>query len=106
MQNLISNSIKYSPPDSIVYISAKKENNKLFFRVIDNGIGIADQEKLNIFKRFYRIDTDEVNRVNGYGLGLSLVKSVTESMGGTIKIMDNKPTGSIFEIQISVLELY
>lgn len=105
IQNLISNSIKYSPKDSLIYLSATKKNNKLNLRVIDNGIGIPEQEKTNIFKRFYRIDTNEVNSVNGYGLGLSLVKSVTESMGGTIKVFDNKPTGSIFEIQIPVLEL-
>jgi signal transduction histidine kinase len=106
IQNLISNSVKYSPKDSIINVSAIKEDNKLIFKVIDNGIGIPEKEKINIFKRFYRIDTNEVNSVSGYGLGLSLVKSVTESMGGTIKVFDNKPTGSIFEIQIPVLELY
>ncbi len=46
-----------------------------------------------------------VNKVSGYGLGLSLVKSVTEAMGGSIKVSDNKPKGSIFIITLPYLRL-
>lgn len=105
VQNLISNAIKYSPEGSHVKVMAKKGNGVLDLSIIDIGIGIAENEKNRIFQRFYRVDIDEVSKVNGYGLGLSLVKSVTESMGGKIRVTENNPTGSIFTITLPILEL-
>jgi len=106
IQNLINNAIKYSHKDSKVSVVATNIEDKLNLSVIDNGIGIeTEEEKGKIFQRFYRSDTDFVNKVNGYGLGLSLVKSVVESMGGNIKVLDNRPKGTIFTITIPSLKL-
>lgn len=105
IQNLISNAEKYSSNGSPITVSAKNKNGNLVFSVADNGIGIKDEEKKKIFQRFYRVDEDEVNNVSGYGLGLSLVKSVVESMGGTIEISNNQPTGTIFIINLGLLKL-
>jgi len=73
--------------------------------VIDQGIGISDEEKPKIFQRFYRVESGEVQKESGYGLGLSLVESVIESMGGTIQVYNNNPVGSIFEITLPILKL-
>jgi signal transduction histidine kinase len=105
IQNLIDNAIKYSPTDSVVEVSAQSNNGKLLINVIDNGIGIKHEEKTKIFQRFYRVDTDDVNKINGYGLGLSLVKSVIESMGGNIDVKDNIPQGTIFSISVPKVNL-
>lgn len=105
IQNLINNAIKYSPLESIVEVIAKSHKNQLRLSVIDNGIGISDEEKSKIFQRFYRVDNDDVNNIDGYGLGLSLVKSVTEAMNGSITVTDNKPIGSKFTITVPTISL-
>lgn len=106
IQNLIDNAIKYSSSDLEIEVTAKTANNHLQLTVLDRGIGISDKEKAKIFERFYRVDSDDVKKVNGYGLGLSLVKSVTEAMGGTVKVSDNKPKGSKFTITLPTINIH
>ncbi|MEG1066914.1 MAG: ATP-binding protein, partial [Erysipelotrichaceae bacterium] len=63
--------------------------------VIDEGVGIKDTEKENIFKMFYTVNNSIGDARRGLGLGLSLCKSIIDAHGGIIYIKDNKPTGSI-----------
>jgi signal transduction histidine kinase len=72
---------------------------------VDTGRGISDEEKEKIFTRFYRGDWAEESGIKGYGLGLSLVKSVVERMAGEIIIKDNQPGGTIFKVILPVLKL-
>ncbi|MBK8947277.1 MAG: HAMP domain-containing histidine kinase [Ignavibacteriae bacterium] len=105
VQNLINNAIKYSPQNSIVEVVLHKENNKIILKIIDDGIGIKGEEKNKVFQRFYRIESVNSTKISGYGLGLSLVKSVIERMSGEIEILDNKPKGSIFKISLPMLNM-
>lgn len=105
LENLIGNSIKYSSENDEVTVKVDENNTITTISIYDLGIGISDVEKTKVFQRFYRSESDEVQKVSGYGLGLSLVRSITESMGGSVRILNNNPKGSIFEITLPILKL-
>lgn len=81
--NIIKNSIEYSPDNSSVDISIKKTPLETRIYITDYGIGIPEGERLNIFKRFYTVHSNQVNP-NSVGIGLSLSKSIIEGIGGRI----------------------
>ncbi|MFH1004333.1 MAG: ATP-binding protein [Bacteroidota bacterium] len=96
--NLLENAVKYSPQNSIIEIILKQEANRIIFSVQDEGTGIPEEEKQNIFKKFYRIGNEEVRMTKGTGLGLYIVKYLVEQHGGKISVKNNFPKGSIFKI--------
>ena len=92
---LIENAVKYSPEDSEVKISSQMRNKDILIKVEDRGIGIKPEEIRHIFDRFYRADSARTkSEAGGYGLGLSIAKSIVEQHGGTIeaKSMPGKQT--------------
>jgi signal transduction histidine kinase len=96
--NLIENAIKYSGPCETVSVKLFSKEGKVFFEVADHGIGIADNEKSRIFERFYRVGSEETRNTKGTGLGLYIVKEVLDKHQASIKVKDNRPMGSIFEV--------
>lgn len=100
LQNLISNAIKYSPENDEIYVNLYRVDSHIKLEIMDNGIGIPDLEKSKVFQRFYRSELVEKMGIKGYGLGLSLVKSVFDEIGAEIIISDNKPEGTIFTVII------
>ncbi|RYZ98688.1 MAG: two-component sensor histidine kinase, partial [Sphingobacteriaceae bacterium] len=63
-----------------------------------HGIGIPDAEKGRIFDKFYRVGSEDTRNTKGTGLGLYIVKQVLDKHEATIKVKDNKPAGSVFEV--------
>jgi len=102
--NIIENALKYSG-ESSVKVTATNANYLCRIKVYDNGIGIDDKEKDKVFDRFYRSSNAEDLFIKGYGLGLSLAKSIINSMGGEISIENNHPQGSIFTIELKSVRL-
>ncbi len=96
--NLIENAIKYSPACELVLVSLKKQKDTVLFSVADLGIGVSEEEKKRIFNKFYRVGSEDTRKTKGTGLGLYIVKSVLDRHNAQIKIKNNSPTGSIFEI--------
>lgn len=96
--NLIENAIKYSPPCANIEVTLRALNNQLLFSVADHGIGISDEEKKRIFNKFYRVGNESTRKTKGTGLGLYIVKTVLQKHDASIKVLDNKPSGSIFEV--------
>src|ERR1700761_253061 len=96
--NLIENAIKYSGPCEVVDVKLFARDEKVYLEVADHGIGIADHEKNRIFERFYRVGSEETRNTKGTGLGLYIVKEVLNRHDATIKVKDNDPTGSVFEV--------
>lgn len=105
LENLIGNAIKYSSENDEVKIEVKIGTENIRILIFDKGIGISDSEKQKVFERFYRGDNVESSGIKGHGLGLNLVKTVVNKMGGNILIEDNEPKGTIFIIEIPKLIL-
>jgi signal transduction histidine kinase len=96
--NLIENAVKYSSPCSSVGVKLFSKDDKVYLQVADHGIGIADEEKTRIFERFYRVGSEETRNTKGTGLGLYIVKEVLDKHQASIRVKDNRPAGSIFEV--------
>jgi two-component system phosphate regulon sensor histidine kinase PhoR len=96
--NLFENAVKYSTENSKIKISLKKQNEKIILAVADEGTGISDSEKANIFLKFYRIGNEETRKTKGTGLGLYIVNYLVGEHNGTISVKNNHPKGSVFEI--------
>jgi signal transduction histidine kinase len=100
VQNLLENAVKYSPEGSVVEFSAEQTGRNFRLRVADHGQGIPDEEKQAVFEKFYRLGNEETRQSTGTGLGLYIVNQVVKAHGGTIRVADNKPRGTIFTIEI------
>jgi len=96
--NLIENAVKYSPPCEEVKVTLKQKGDQIYFIVADLGIGINDQEKSRIFEKFYRVGSEETRKTKGTGLGLFIVKQVLDKHQALIKVRNNNPSGTIFEV--------
>lgn len=99
--NLIENAVKYSPPCSEVDVNLIRKNGLIQFSVADKGIGIRDEEKSRIFEKFYRVGSEDTRKTKGTGLGLFIVKQVLDKHQATIKVKNNQPSGTIFEVTFS-----
>ncbi len=95
VNNLLDNAIKYSGKEGIVLLKLFQSANAIHFQVIDEGPGISNEEKKNIFEKYYR---GSQGKIKGTGLGLYLTKKIVEAHNGIIKIENNLLRGSIFEI--------
>jgi K+-sensing histidine kinase KdpD len=98
LSNLLENANKYSPKDKSITVVLKKEAT-IRLSVIDEGCGIKDEEKKNIFKKFYRIGNEQTRTAKGTGLGLYLCKKIAQDHNGSISIEDNQPQGSNFTVR-------
>ena len=94
--NLMENAVKYNVPDGSVLVKTALEDDRVVLSVSDTGIGIPEEDRLNIFARFYRVDKARSRASGGSGLGLSIVHDAVLAHGGTIAVGQNKPQGSVF----------
>ncbi len=84
--NILTNSIKYTPEGGLIRIYAGPIENRVYIKVIDNGIGIPQKDLGRLFERFYRVDKARSRKMGGTGLGLSIVKEMVDGNNGTINI--------------------
>lgn len=84
--NLLKNAIDYNIPNGHVTLLLQKKDSQVFLHISDSGIGISDTDKQHIFDRFYKADQARTQKTSGAGLGLSIVKEIVESHGGSITI--------------------
>ena len=98
--NLLANSIKYSPEGGRVFVSCGLENNRILLTVKDEGSGIDEKDLPHIFDRFYRADVSRTGE--GRGLGLAIVRQITELHGGRIGVESISGKGSLFTLSFPV----
>lgn len=96
VSNLLENANKYSPKDKPVVLELNSRKGEILLCVKDEGCGISDEEKKNVFKKFYRIGNEQTRTTKGTGLGLYLCKKIVEDHNGKIRIENNQPGGSNF----------
>lgn len=98
INNLLDNALKYTPDGGQIVLSTRNEAHHVVIAVADNGPGVPAHERDAIFRRLYRGDTSRSQR--GLGLGLSLVKAIVESHGGTVAVDDAPGGGARFTIRL------
>ena len=94
--NLLENAVKYNFENGSVTATLRADNDTVTLTVADTGVGIPEDERYNIFGRFYRIDKARSREAGGSGLGLSIVHDAVKAHGGTIQVGANEPQGSVF----------
>lgn len=100
MSNLISNAIKYTDTGGSVKVGLAKDGLQAIITVSDTGIGIPANSLPNIFDRFYRVDASRSREAGGVGLGLSIVKAVTEAHGATVTVDSEVGRGTTFTVNV------
>ncbi len=98
--NLISNACKYSEPPAEVKVFLEKKDNIILIRIQDKGIGISSEQIPHIFERFKRLDNSLSKKVQGSGLGLSIVAIIIEKHFGKIHVESELGKGTIFTIEL------
>ena len=100
-KNILDNAIKYSFPNTEVLIQAKNNNGKIIISIKDQGIGIPTNEILRITERFYRSENAKKLKIEGTGIGLSIVKHIINQHQGDLKILSTEGKGSQFIVEFS-----
>ena len=99
--NLFSNALKFTPAGGSVSLSFRQEQDHIIIAVADTGKGISDNDKPNIFKRFYQSASNDSSQT-GSGIGLHIASDYVHLHHGTISVSDNSPVGSIFTIILPI----
>ncbi len=97
---LLDNAIKYTKEGEKIKVNTFFKDGKGVIEVIDEGIGINDEQKKHIFERFYRTDKARTRETGGTGLGLAIAQTIVRLHGGTIRVYNNEPKGTKFVIKI------
>jgi PAS domain S-box-containing protein len=98
VENLVSNAIKYSPPDTEITVSATCEASAVLITVRDQGYGIPEPDLTRIFDKFYRVPRVQDAGVPGTGLGLALVREIAGLHGGSVSVKSELNKGSTFTL--------
>lgn len=98
VNNLVSNGLKYTPAGGQISVMAREDGDFVFLQVRDTGMGIALEDQRHVFDKFYRVRSDATERINGSGLGLSIVKAIVEKHNGRVWVESEPGKGSTFTV--------
>lgn len=98
LSNLVNNAIKYSPENTEINIIIQQDKEYTSFKIIDKGIGIPKADQKNIFNRYFRAENALLTQ--GTGIGLNIIKSHLENLGGIITFESEENIGSTFTMKI------
>lgn len=101
--NLQFNALKFTPPGGRVEIRAARADNEWMIQVMDTGVGIAEKDLPNVFSRFWQADNTSRRKYQGVGIGLALVKELTEVQGGTVAVASQEGKGTTFTVRLPYL---
>ena len=102
LNNIIYNAIKYSPENADIDIEVSKKANNLTFKITDKGVGIPKNDQKFIFNRYFR--AENVLNIQGTGIGLNIVKTHLENLGGTISFESLENKGSVFYVELPIIK--
>jgi signal transduction histidine kinase len=100
MDNLITNAIKFSPPNKIVVIHAKQEHDWVDISIQDYGPGFTEEDQKKMFRKFQRLSARPTAGETSNGLGLAIVKSLVDQLSGSIHVKSSPGLGTKFIIQL------
>jgi len=96
--NLINNAVKFSPPQGSVKVIVTENEGEGLVEIVDSGLGIPEQAIPHLFERFYRAKNVTIAEIPGSGIGLYIVKSIVEELGGTIRVKSVLNQGTTFTV--------
>lgn len=105
LTNLVSNAHKYTPEGGQITIQVKELTEFVEIAVIDNGIGISEENQAKLFTQFFRAEDKAVREQSGWGLGLSIVKKMVEAQGGEISFESEINRGSTFTFTVPLVNI-
>ena len=100
VDNLLSNALKYTPQGGQITVAAVPGDGHVVIDVADTGLGVPEADLPYLFDAFYRVDNEAHGRIEGSGLGLSIVKTIVEQHGGTIHVDSQEGQGSVFSVTL------
>jgi two-component system sensor histidine kinase VicK len=100
--NLVSNAVKYTPPEGKVTVRLTRENGEAQVTVEDTGIGIPEDAMQHLFEEFYRAPNAKEMEREGTGLGLTIAKDLITRLGGHISVKSTKNVGSQFTVTLPI----
>jgi len=100
LANFLDNAVKYSPDGGEIEARVDSSDEQVVITVADHGLGVPEQAREDVFRRFYRIDPNVTGGVGGSGLGLYIARQIIEAMDGRIIIQPNEPRGSRFIVTL------
>ncbi len=104
LTNLLSNAHKYTPQGGHLEIAVETKSLLAYISVIDTGIGLSEEERAQLFTRFYRAENAATRAVQGTGLGLTITRSLVELHGGALQVSSTPGVGSTFCFTLPVLK--
>ncbi|OEG63328.1 MAG: PAS domain-containing sensor histidine kinase [Halanaerobium sp. MDAL1] len=102
--NLFDNAIKYTPRAGKIKITVRQVDDKVYFSIKDNGMGIPQADQERIFERFYRVDKARSRAFGGTGIGLSIVRNIIKQHGSEIQVKSREGEGSEFYFYLNTVE--
>lgn len=96
--NLLGNAIKFTPNKGKISVQIYDHEDQLRIKVSDTGIGIALEDQIHLFERFYKVDKARIRNTSGSGLGLSIVKKIVHMHHGTVHVASEQDKGTIFTV--------
>lgn len=103
LQNLVQNAAKYSPHKDTIYVKVHTEADKVIIEVIDEGIGIPREAQPMLFSQFFRAENAKTQHINGFGVGLYVVKEIVKQHNGSISVQSEENQGSTFRVQLPLM---
>lgn len=97
VDNLLSNAIKFSPSNTRVWLIVSPQHDSFELSIKDEGPGFTDEDKENLFEKFRKLSARPTSGESSTGLGLNIVKTLTEGLGGTVDLLDS-PQGAHFQL--------
>jgi len=104
VMELLANAIKFNNKiEKIIKVQVTNHGDSISISVRDFGVGIRPQDVDNIFEPFYQVDDDFTGQINGWGLGLPMVKRILELHKGTVSVVSDRGLGSIFTVNFPIV---
>ena len=100
--NLLSNAVKYNRDHGTVVVNISKQPEGIVIKVTDNGIGMTEEESSQLFKEFVRIKNEKTKNITGSGLGLSIVRKISDIYHGKISVTSKPEEGTTFQVVLPV----
>ncbi|AVV46914.1 HAMP domain-containing sensor histidine kinase [Streptomyces sp. ID05-04B] len=98
--NLVANAVRHTPADGTVTLTARRDGDRVVLEVADTGTGITPEDLPHVFERFWRAEKSRSRRTGGSGLGLPIVRQLTDAHGGTAEAASTPGEGSVFTLRL------